>query len=184
MHEYNLESWYVDIMLANIRNRVFNINGNSKYYPLSRGICQGSAAGPLIFSLYIKSKIMNCNYLIYADDITIYAEGTSLNEINDKLSSQMESIQKWSVENKISINYSKTKCMYFHKSKDTTIKKENVNGVQSGEHFIERVYQFKYLGLTLDPNLTFKIHFDNVLSKVTNKIKYSRSFKRFLLATF
>jgi hypothetical protein len=35
---------------------------------------------------------------------------------------------------------------------------------------IERVYEFKYLGLLLDPHLNFNLHFDSVLSKVSSRL--------------
>ncbi len=125
MNEYNIEPWYVKTMMANLKNRMFSVSGSKKCYPLTRGINQGSANGPLNFSLYINSisKVISCSYQIYADDIIIYTEGTTINEINLKLQLELENIMDWCKENKMSINFDKTKCMYFHKAKDFTIKK-------------------------------------------------------------
>ncbi len=73
------------------------------------------------------------------------------------------------------------KCMYFHKAKDFSIKKEsNIREIEVGEHTIERVYSFEYLGISLDCTLSFKLHFESVLNKLSNKIKYLRGFKRYL----
>ncbi len=43
----------------------------------------------------------------------------------------------------MSINYDKTKVMYFYKNNDFTIRKENVEKIVVGNHEIERVYSFK-----------------------------------------
>jgi hypothetical protein len=106
-------------------------------------------------------------------------EGKTLKEINDKLVTQMEKIQDWCTENSMSINYDKTKVMYFHKNKDFTIRKESVEKITVRDYVIERVFSFKYLGITIDPCLTFNLHYDSVVKKLTNKIRYLRSFKRF-----
>lgn len=91
----------------------------------------------------------------------------------------MEKIQDWCSENGMSINYDKTKLMYFHKNKDFTIRKESVNSIQVRNYEIERVFNFKYLGVTLDPCLIFNLHYESVVKKLTNKIRYLRGFKRY-----
>lgn len=183
MNEYKLEPWYVKTMLANTKNRIFNVSGSDKCYPLSRGISQGSANAPLSFSLYINSisKVITCKYQMYADDIIIYTEGKTLNEINEKLQFEVDKILDWCEANCMKINFEKTKCMYFHKAKDYTIKKENhITEIKVREYLIQRVFSFKYLGIILDCTLSFKLHYENVLNKLSNKIRYLRGFKRYL----
>jgi len=183
MNEYELEPWYVETLHENFKHRVFSIDEGVKCYNLTRGLCQGSANGPLAFTLYIDSlsKLVNCAIIMYADDIVIYAEGKTLQEINEKLVENLAIIDKWCNDNFMLINYSKTKCMYFHKSKDNTIKNDkcNINAIEFNGNSIERVFSFKYLGVMLDPCLNFKDHYDIVMSKMSGRIKYIRGFKRF-----
>ncbi|CAL8076821.1 unnamed protein product [Orchesella dallaii] len=182
MCEYQLEPWYVETINNNMENRVFSFDFFSKQYPLTRGICQGSAKGPLAFSLFINdiSRIIQCAHLMYADDIVIYVEGTSLAEISAKLISEMERVMDWCNENQVNINFEKTHCMFFHKNHDNSIKSESLESICVRNHVIQRVYTFKYLGVTLDPCLTFEEHYKLVSQKLARKIKYLRGFKRFL----
>ncbi len=115
MNEYNVGPWYVRVMMENMGNRLFSVNGSSKCYPLTRGICQGSANGPLSLSLHSNStsKVITCSYYMDADDITIYTEGKTLREINKRLKIKMENIMEWCKENCMSINIDNTQMYVF-----------------------------------------------------------------------
>jgi len=106
MTKFNLEPWIVKISNENLKFRVFKVDSSDKYYNLGRGICQGSANGPLTFSLYINdiSDTITIPFLMYADEIVIYTEGKSYTEIVQKLKVEMEKIQNWSRDNCMSIN--------------------------------------------------------------------------------
>ena len=72
--------------------------------------------------------------------------------LNDALSK----LDAWFRDNSLGINFEKTNCMLFHKSND------HVNAqfqITCRGNDIERVYSFKYLGIILDPNLSFRNHF-------------------------
>lgn len=185
MMEYKLEPWYVELIYNNFNSRVFSFEHKGKCFSFLRGICQGSAKGPLAFSMFINglsSVISICKHLLYADDVVLYASGKSIQEINEKLNKDMESIVNWCSVNKVSINVEKTKVMYFHKAHDSSIKSEFVPEIKIGAEKIERVFEFKYLGLNLDPCLTFDNHYVTICKKVSGRLKYLRGIKRFLPA--
>jgi len=70
--------------------------------------------------------------------------------------------------------------MIFHKEKDYSIKSELVSNIDVYGNMIERVFEFKYLGLTFDPYMKFYKHYDSVKLKVSHRLKYLHGVKRYL----
>ena len=79
----------------------------------------------------------------------------------------MASVSEWLVDSCLHLNLKKTVCMYFsNRSTSTSHPHVTVNG-----NIISVVEQFKYLGIILDPHLTFKDH----VKKVVNMVKFGIS---------
>jgi len=71
--------------------------------------------------------------------------------------------------------------MIFHKEKDTSINDfSDIKLIKCNEQSIERVYQFKYLGVNIDASLNFNTHFKHILQKVTSKLKFLHGIKRYV----
>jgi hypothetical protein len=181
MHNFQLEPSLVKILFNNSVGRLFRFSDSShKYYPTYAGVGQGSALGPLIFSMYINdiSSSINVPFILYADDLILFTDGNDSNEILTKLEKCFSNVISWCDKNEMLVNFEKTKFMLFHKEKDATVGEVRpctVNG-----KVIQRVFEFKYLGLLLDPHLNFNLHFDNVLLKVASRLKYILGVKRHL----
>lgn len=119
------------------------------------GIPQGSALGPLLFSLYINDIYKACDLprtLLFADDTALVFTGDiSSQTINRSL----DRFHKWLRTNKLTLNCEKTKYMRF-----TNKRPENrtVLDVQMSGITLEQVASIKYLGVTIDDQLTFGEH--------------------------
>jgi hypothetical protein len=97
MTEYEIEPWYVRIINEVFRNRVFRVGNDYKYYCMPRGVCQGSALGPLLFSMYINSvgSCFSSPFLLYADDLVLYDNGIDETAIINKLLIQLDKLCDW-----------------------------------------------------------------------------------------
>jgi hypothetical protein len=180
INNFKLEPSLVKILCNNITNRQFKFFDGSKYYPTYAGIGQGSSLGPLLFSLFVNdiSSAINVPFILYADDLILFTDGTDCNLILSQLESCFSNVCIWCENNEMKVNFDKTKFMIFHKEKDSTV--GNVRECVVLGRTIERVFEFRYLGLLLDPHLNFNKHFEYVISKVSSRIKYIMGVKRHL----
>ena len=79
------------------------------------GVLQGSRLGPLLRILYYNNIIddLDCEVLIFADDICIFAKGNSPEETSTLLNKDLCKISAWATKWKVNFNPSKTKNMLF-----------------------------------------------------------------------
>jgi hypothetical protein len=86
----------------------------------------------------------------------------------DKLKEKFEEVYCWCNVNKLTINMSKSKLMIF--GSKTKLKPLVVPPFKAYGKVLDRVYQYKYLGVTLDPTLNFEIHVKSVIKKIAYKL--------------
>ena len=154
--------------------------------PIQYGVPQGSILGPLLFIIYINniSSVVNyCRVQLYADDTLLYVSSPSVNVIESKLSEDLERIITWLNGNYLFLNYEKTKVMLvgthqrLSKVTNFTIRAMDADDQQIT---LERVYVFKYLGVILDPALTWNDHIDYVAKKISSRLGLLRRSRKIL----
>ena len=135
---------------------------NSDVLPINTGVPQGSILGPLLFIIYINDFVRASDFfdfICYADDTTLFStlnKFVNAQNINPDTIINMElaKINEWLEINKLSLNVTKTKFMVFHTQQKHRAIKTPVPKINNTT--IEKVGQFKFLGLTLDSNLNWK----------------------------
>ncbi len=145
------------------------------------GVPQGSILGPLLFILYINNLpfvIKNCETFLYADDTAIIATGRDEVEITLKLNEAMNAASLWLNNNKLSLNVSKTKCMYI--GTNARIARADFPSVSCMQEIIEEVDHFKYLGVVLDKSLSFDKHTNYIKRKVFVRMKCLARIRTFI----
>ena len=79
---------------------------------ISYGIPRGSILGPLLFTLYINdlpSVTKTCKVILYADDTAIIYSDKQKALIEKHLNNDMEIVETWLDENRLTLNVKKTK---------------------------------------------------------------------------
>ena len=113
--------WFTDSLFN--RPQVVHCNGfSSEVVLISCGVPQGSIIGLLLFILQLNTahKVLKHSKIIaYAGDTVMYMSSSSLNEIEKKLSEDLNSLKSWFDNNELVVNLKKgkTETMIFGTSK-------------------------------------------------------------------
>ena len=154
--------------------RIQNMKSMSRNNHL--GVPQGSVLGPLLFSLFINDLPsccpLNVTCQMYADDAVLYVHAKDKKHAAQELTDAMMNVYNWLEKSKLYLNISKTVCMYFSNRANT----ESDPNIFVQVKTIEVVQEFKYLGITLDSQLSFK----QQIKKIVNRIKFNLSNFRFI----
>ncbi len=143
LSQLNLSSATLDWFTNYLTNRkqltkVNNVCSDIK--PINCGVPQGSILGPLIFILYMNSLpnvLTKSETYLYADDTAIICTGNSIHEINETMRSELACAATWMRDHRLSLNYTKTKVMYYGTSH--ALKQINDTTLQTGRSEIEIV---------------------------------------------
>lgn len=128
------------------------------------GVPQGSTLGPLLFCLYINDLPEVCPSAVtcqmYADDTVIYVHAKNKRQAAKELSATMVNISNCLTNSCLHLNTSKSVCMFFSKSAN----KDPDPEVTVAGRTLSVVQEFKYLGIILDTQLTFKSQVKKVVN--------------------
>ena len=144
------------------------------------GVPQGSILGPLLFIISVNDI---CNVspmlfkILYADDTCVLISGNHLNNLIDRLNTELISLNNWFKANKLSLNTKKSFFMIFHRSR---IKANVINKVVIDNHELTQVNSAKYLGVIIDHKLNWIEHISYVKSKMSKGIGIMYKARQFL----
>ena len=115
--------------------------------------------------------------ILYADDTCVLISVNNLNNLIDKLNTELISVNSWFKANKLSLNTNKSFFMIFHRSR---IKPNVINEVVIDNHELTKVNSAKYLGVIIDHKLNWIEHISHVKSKISKDIGIMYKARQFL----
>ena len=143
----------------------------SNTHQISCGVPQGSVLGPLFFLIFI-NDLPNCYthesiaiyFRIFADDTSIFFHFTDVIDLLTIGEEIMTALHSWFSSNKMTLNADKSTFTIFKSSKKVV--PDLPASIKFLDSEIKRTAQIKFLGITIDENLSWKTQIDDVCNKL------------------
>lgn len=176
-------NWFESYLL-NRKQCVKIQNSYSKMGTIEQGVPQGSVLGAFLFLIYINdfcNGTFKGNLTSFADDTALCYVYSDLNLMENHINYDLKAIQWWFTENKMCLNVDKTKYINFSLRRkfyfNDYLLYKCVNCLTKPtrcETFckeVGRTTSIKYLGLTLDQEVNWKVHISNLKSKLNSSLR-------------
>ncbi|GFY27868.1 probable RNA-directed DNA polymerase from transposon X-element [Trichonephila clavipes] len=161
---YNIPPPLVFLLHSYNSNRSYQVRAKdtlSTTKCINCGVAQGSLLGLLLFNLYINDipeySLTKLN--MYADDTAVHTTFKRITSVTFALNKHLKLLEKYYDRWKISINVEKSAAVLFTKKRKIPPPPKMYNTT------IPWSQSTKYLGITFDKNLTWKIHIQSTRQK-------------------
>ena len=145
-------------------------NAVSDFKEIVMGVPQGSVLGPILFLIYVNDMPLISNLFsscLFCDDTTLIFENSNIDDLFDAGNRGLEVFAEWCNSNRLSVNVLKTNSMLFTNAKVNNSQIPNV--LLNGSN-ITQCSSVQFLGVTIDENLKFNIHINNITRKISKNI--------------
>ena len=157
------------------RTQCVFLNGNYSTKGVAKcGVPQGSVLGPLLFSIFINDlplHILNTKVVcdLFADDNSIHSRGTNVESVQHSLQEGLNDVSKWCDQNRMVVHPGKTKSMVLASRQKHQLKPLILN-LTLGTNITEQVREHRVLGITIDEELKWQPHIDNICKQVARNL--------------
>jgi len=157
-----------------------SVNGsNSDLFPIKTGVPQGSILSPMLFSIFIDDIPLSLpNYpklsgVLYADDLFTFYTDKNIKRVQIVLQMYLNRLQEWLERWRLKV--APHKCSYNIYSKSNRAVK--LINIKIFGQAIGREVNPRYLGVLLDPRLTYETHINTMRDKCFRKMNFLRVMK-------
>ena len=171
--------WF-ESYLSNRTQYVEYNNSKSDTEIITYGVPQGSILGPLLFIIYMNYFSRSSDLLfsiLFADDTSVFIEGTNLTNISQILNTELENVNIWLKANKLTVNIKKTHYMMFHR---TRIKLNTNFKILINNNIIDHTNNTKFLGVIIDNKMNWSAHIHYIKNKISKSIGILFKIRNFL----
>ena len=164
----------LDLMTSYMRDRVQEIwieNECGGRFIINIGVGQGTVLGPTLFKIYIMDMHLATELfsLRFADDSNFIGSGNNKENTETKINDELAKLYTWFCKNKLTLHPDKSRVVIFTRDKLLNIKLGGKILMRCGYGLQEE--GVKFLGVTIDENLDWKLQTKNVKKKI-NKGNY------------
>ena len=154
----------VNSYLSNRKQRVIINDKYSSWSEISFGVPQVSVLGPLLFNICICDMLYfleDFDIANYADDSTPYTADKNIEFVVNNLEHSSSILFKWLNDNYMKVNTGKSHLLVSGKVRATA---------KIDSNYIESEKEQVLLGVTIDSNLTFENHINNICKRASEKL--------------
>lgn len=137
------------------------------------GVPQGSILGPVLFTIYVNDLCQRDGVVMYADDTSLFASGVA-SAVESRANEILDEVGRYFLEHRLLLNNSKTHFMEFHISPMFTGRPLDLHVNNSP---INRTSDIKFLGITFQDNLQWKLHCNSLIKKINSCCHLMRSLR-------
>ena len=163
--------------LSNRKQRTKIGSSFSHWFDISIGVPQGSILGPLLFHIFINDLffiIIRSDFCNFADDSTLYSCDKKLENIFVNLKIDLKNVLYWFQVNSLKANPVKFQFIILGDKNNNTF----VLNILEKE--IKTSSEAELLDMTIDSQLKFKKHVDNLCRNASYKLDALRRIRKFL----
>ena len=165
------------------RTQVVKFNNSlSQKLPVKTGIGQGTILGPLLFIFYINDITSTLKHLklnMYADDCILYSSGNDWDRMKQIIQPELDDVIIWCEHNRLRLNVHKSDSLLFG-SRSKLGKIDYKNCVKISGTSLKNVDKYKYLGVTLDKEMSLSSLLTDVKKNVLNKLFNLRKLRYYI----
>lgn len=156
------------------RQIIANLGDTTRKITTIKGCPQGGVLSPLLWSILVDDLLVKLNErgfttVGYADDITVIVSGTHDATVGDQMQNALKLTWEWCEYEGLSINPTKTTIVPFTRRRNLNLPTLNIKNIEVP--FREEV---KYLGITLDRQLTWNPHLETISKKAVKLVWASK----------